>query len=172
MTRLASLLLALALVPLMGGGLAGGNLAGGGLTGRTGSAGLVGFSYSTSGMSAEAIRAYSVRTEGGRCLADIELYCRLEYAGLPLEDDEVGRLERLIADFGLWDWNGFSGSSPDVLDGKSFALSVSFADGREIKAWGSNSFPAGYFDAAQAIEEFFADVMARRGIDPESDMMD
>lgn len=165
MTRLASLLLALALVPLMGGGLAGGSLAG-----RTGSDALVGFSYRTSGMSAEEIRAYGVRTEGGRCLADIELYCRLEYADVPLEDEEVGRLERLIADFGLWDWNGFSGSNPDVLDGESFSLSASFADGREIKAWGSNSFPAGYFDAAQAIEEFFADVMARRGIDPESDM--
>lgn len=160
MTHLASLLLALALVPLMGGGLAG----------RTGSDALVGFSYRTSGMSAEEIRAYGVRTEGGRCLADIELYCCLEYADVPLEDEEVRRLERLIADFGLWDWNGFSVSNPDVLDGESFSLSASFADGREIKAWGSNSFPAGYFDAAQAIEEFFADVMARRGIDPESDM--
>lgn len=165
MTRLASLLLALALVPLMGGGLAGGSL-----TGRTGSDALVGFSYRTSGMSAEEIRAYSVRTEGGRCLADIELYCRLEYADVPLEDDEVGRLERLIADLGLWDWNGFSQSSPDVLDGKSFSLSASFADGREIRAWGSNAFPEGYMEAAQAIEDFFADVMARRGIDPESDM--
>ena len=160
MTRLAALLLALALVPLMGGGP----------VGRTGSDALVGFSYRTSGMSAEEIRSYSVRTEGGRCLADIELYCCLEYMDVPLEDEEVRGLERLIADCGLWDWNGFSGSNPDVLDGESFSLSASFADGREIRAWGSNSFPEGYFHADQAIEDFFAGVMARHGIDPDSDM--
>ncbi|MGN0741628.1 MAG: hypothetical protein ACI4L8_03190 [Candidatus Fimadaptatus sp.] len=165
MTRLASLLLALALVPLMGGSLAGGSL-----TGRTGSVGLVGFSYSTNGMSTEQMCSYGVRSEGGRYLADIELYCRLEYTDVPLEDEEVRRLEQLIADHGLWDWNGFSKSSPDVLDGKGFSLSASFEDGREIRAWGSNSFPKGYSAAAQAIEDFFADVMARRGIDPESDM--
>ena len=160
MTRLAALLLALALVPIMGGGP----------VSRTGSDALVGFSYRTSGMSAEEIRSYSVRTEGGRCLADIELYCCLEYTDVPLEDEEVRGLERLIADCGLWDWNGFSGSNPDVLDGESFSLSASFADGREIRAWGSNSFPGGYFHADQAIEDFFAGVMARHGIDPDSDM--
>ena len=160
MTRLAALLLALALVPIMGGGP----------VGRTGSDALGGLSYRTSGMSAEEIRSDSVRTEGGRCLADIELYCCLEYTDVPLEDEEVRGLERLIADCGLWDWNGFSGSNPDVLDGESFSLSASFADGREIRAWGSNSFPGGYFHADQAIEDFFAGVMARHGIDPDSDM--
>ena len=34
---------------------------------------------------------------------------------MPLEDEEVRRLERLIADFGLWDWNGKLNTTPETV---------------------------------------------------------
>ena len=130
-------------------------------------AALTRFSYSHSGMSADRIYAYSVYEQDGRMLADFELYCRYEVRGVELDAADVAALAEMIDDCGLWSWNGFGESNPDVLDGERFSMYAMFADGRELSAWGSNAYPDGYRTGAQAICAFFETLMEKYGIDPE-----
>lgn len=127
---------------------------------------LQAFSFSHSGMSVDQIYAYDVRLEDGRYLADFELYCGFTYCDVPLDGEDVEALEALIDDCELWQWNGFSESNSCVLDGESFGLSVRFADGKTLQAYGNNAFPEGYHDGASAINDFFEALMKENGIAP------
>lgn len=99
--------------------------------------------------------------------ADFELYCRYEIEGVELDAADVEALRALIDENDLWSWNGFQKSNSYVLDGDSFGLSASFADGTELNAWGSNAYPKGYSAGAQAICAYFEALMEKYEIDPE-----
>ncbi len=45
---------------------------------------------------------------------------------------------------GVFGWDGFSKSNPNVLDGESFSMEAVLVDGRTLYAHGTNSFPSGY----------------------------
>ena len=130
-------------------------------------AALTAFSFSHGGMSMDQIYSYAVYARDGRMLADFELYCRYEIEGVELDGEDVELLRALIDELDLWSWNGFQKSNSQVLDGDSFGLSASFADGTELSAWGSNAYPKGYSAGAQAICAYFEALMEKYGIDPE-----
>ena len=130
-------------------------------------AALTAFSFSHGGMSMDQIYSYAVYARDGRMLADFELYCRYEIEGVELDAADVESLRALIDENDLWSWNGFRKSNSQVLDGDSFGLSASFADGTELSAWGSNAYPKGYSAGAQAICAYFEALMEKYGIDPE-----
>lgn len=130
-------------------------------------AALTAFSFNHGGMSMDQIFSYSVYAQDGHMLADFELYCRYEIEGVELDGEDVELLRALIDEFDLWSWNGFQKSNSQVLDGDSFGLSASFADGTELSAWGSNAYPKGYSAGAQAICAYFEALMEKYGIDPE-----
>ena len=128
-------------------------------------AALTCFCYSHSGMNTDQIYSYSVRAGDEGMLADFDLYCWYEIEGVPLDAADVEALRALIDECDLWSWNGFAGSNPDILDGESFSLSISFADGTELHAWGSNAWPKGYGAGAQAICAYFDALMEKHGVE-------
>ncbi len=130
-------------------------------------AALTAFSFNHGGMSMDQIFSYAVYERDGRMLADFDLYCRYEIEGVELDAADVEALRELIDENDLWSWNGFQKSNSYVLDGDSFGLSASFADGTELSAWGSNAYPKGYSAGAQAICAYFEALMEKYGIDPE-----
>ena len=130
-------------------------------------AALTTFSFTPGGMSTDQIFSYAVYERDGRMLADFDLYCRYEIEGVELDAADVEALRELIDENDLWSWNGFQESNSYVLDGDSFGLSASFADGTKLSAWGSNAYPKGYSAGAQAICAYFEALMEKYGIDPE-----
>ena len=130
-------------------------------------AALTTFSFNHGGMSTDQIFSYAVYERDGRMLADFDLYCRYEIEGVELDAADVEALRELIDENDLWSWNGFQESNSYVLDGDSFGLSASFADGTKLSAWGSNAYPKGYSAGAQAICAYFEALMEKYGIDPE-----
>ena len=132
-----------------------------------GSTELISFSYSQSGMSADQIYTYTVRSSKGRYWADFELYCRYEIDDVPLTLSDVQALEALIDQAGLRQWDGFSGVNAYMLDGQCFSLYADFSDGTTLHASGSNSFPAGYIDGREAMNRFFRELMERYHVWPE-----
>ena len=67
-------------------------------------------------------------------------------------------LDKVIRQQELHKWNGYKKSNKNVLDGDSFGLSIGYRNGKELKtisAYGSNSFPKGYRDAAKAVGDYF-----------------
>ena len=62
----------------------------------------------------------------------------------PLDADLVDELLRIIDQCDVESWDGFDESDPYVLDGEDFSLSVTFADGMNVSAYGSNAFPEHY----------------------------
>ena len=78
------------------------------------------------------------------------------------QDDEAPRridgavaaeLQRIVEEFDMASWDGFSGSNPNVLDGESFRLDIEFDDGTSVHASGTNAFPDGYRRAMDRVEE-------------------
>ena len=128
-------------------------------------AALTYFCYSHSGMNSDQIYSYSVRAGDEGMLADFDLYCWYEIEGVALDGEDVESLRVLIDECDLWSWNGFSGSNSEILDGESFSLSISFADGTELHAWGSNAWPKGYGAGAQAICAYFDALMEKHGVE-------
>ncbi|MBR4236229.1 MAG: hypothetical protein IKR85_09245 [Clostridia bacterium] len=70
------------------------------------------------------------------------------------------RLQDLTIEYELDSWDGFNESAQYVLDGEDFSLSIEYTDGTTVDAYGSNSFPTGYFDAAAALEELLTSAWA------------
>ena len=116
------------------------------------------FWFTRSGMSSAQGRSYSVKeTRRGRFVW-IDLYYSCHYV-LPMTDEDMTAFSALLHELQLTEWNGFRKSDPYVLDGENFALSVVFADGNELSAYGANSFPSGYSDKMRRVEEFFRALM-------------
>ncbi|MDO5322410.1 MAG: hypothetical protein Q4G06_00185 [Clostridia bacterium] len=130
-------------------------------------AALTTFSFNHGGMSVDQIYSYAVYEQDGCMLADFDLYCRYEIEGVELDAADVEALQALIDENDLWSWDGFQESNSYVLDGDSFGLSASFADGTKLSAWGSNAYPKGYSAGAQAICAYFGALMEKYEIDPE-----
>lgn len=69
-------------------------------------------------------------------------------------DEDYRFFTELFGKAGIKDWDGFSGSDPDALDGESFVFDATLAGGSAIYANGSNSFPEGYGILKNGLYEF------------------
>lgn len=128
------------------------------------------FSLSRTGTSTWQARSYRIiETARGR-FAWIELYdCNTIV--LPVTDEEMADFSALIAELNLSDWNGFCETDPDALDGESFSLAATFAEGSMLSAYGANRFPEDYGNRAARVEEFFWLLMASWEIHLESEFL-
>lgn len=128
------------------------------------------FCFSRASESVEQARSYRIAETARGRFAWIELY-GYYYLVLPVTDGEMDAFSDLVEELGLADWDGFSESDPDALDGEHFSLSAAFSDGSALTACGSNRFPADYWDAAARIESFFQSLMESCEIDIEQTIL-
>jgi len=130
---------------------------------------IVSFVYSHGGSSTYEIYSYEVAKdeETGAMTVYYDLNCGYETYELPADAELKQALSEIIDGHNLRKWDGFKETNSMVLDGTNFSLHVSFEDGTEISAHGSNSFPGGYGEAAEAIDGLFLDFLKKNGINRE-----
>ena len=78
-----------------------------------------------------------------------------EETARPFDPELAEALVRILAERGVNAWDGFSESDSRVLDGEMFSLSLEYADGTTVEAYGSNDFPDGYYAGVDALEDLF-----------------
>lgn len=71
-------------------------------------------------------------------------------------DEMLEKLQKLAGGCGIEGWNGFTESNSNVLDGTSFSVRAKLADGREIQASGTNSYPTHFWDFYDAVAELIS----------------
>ncbi len=116
---------------------------------------LTSFTFMARGMSTADIYSYSAeKTEEGTHL-HLELNCGYNVIDVTVQEDVLGELGAIAAEYRLDTWDGFDKSKKRVSDGEGFTLSMTTADGLNIYANGSSAFPDNYSDARRAIDELF-----------------
>ena len=73
----------------------------------------------------------------------------------------VEKLENVLNEHNIADWNGFDEQDTDVMDGIGFVLRVVMKDGTKIEAGGYMEWPEGYNEAAAAIHDLFQSVYGK-----------
>ena len=125
------------------------------------------FAYSHSGMTVDSIYSYTVEKNDntGEITAVYEMNAGYETYSLHADAELLQALTAIVREHALARWDGFDKVHPHMLDGSGFDLHVRFDDGSGITASGSNRFPGGYAEAADAIDELFLGYLAEQGID-------
>lgn len=90
------------------------------------------------------------QTEDG-WIARFFLYRGNDATDIPLTEEDVATLSRIVEEYALWSWDGFEKSDSSMLDGENFSFQARYSDGTQIDAYGNNCFPQGYPDAKCAI---------------------
>ena len=120
------------------------------------SAPLVSFDYSHRGSSTDSFYSYEVTESGnGYCFRFLPFREEDEQTAA-MSAEDVDALVEINNRHELWKWHGFSKTDSNIMDGTSFSLSVSFADGTVIIANGSNRFPSSYSAACAEMDTLFA----------------
>lgn len=78
-----------------------------------------------------------------------------KYADFEEDQDLYDKVNQLINDYGIDQWDGFSGSDPRVADGDTFELEMILTNGQEINANGSNAYPENYGGFVGVFESLF-----------------
>ncbi len=123
---------------------------------------LTEFYYSHSGSMVDEIYSYEVKAdENGSTGYTVifDLRCGYEVYSTYADAELIREVSVLIEECELHKWNGFNESDSMVLDGSGFSLDIVYADGTEVHAHGSNSFPKGYGEAAERIDAMFYSYM-------------
>ena len=71
---------------------------------------------------------------------------------LPLEAEEVRKIEALFEKYGVGKWNGFNKNAKNVLDGNTFSLSVKMTEDQSIEAHGYMRYPSNYSKVADYLQ--------------------
>jgi len=72
-----------------------------------------------------------------------------------LDNNTVEKIEEALNDYSVSDWDGFSKSDLNVLDGNSFSFSISFDDDKRISASGYMMYPKNYREVKSLLESIF-----------------
>lgn len=99
------------------------------------------------------------REESGTHLYAEELFSGGRIVDTTIEGDALEQLGELAGTYRVDRWNGFDKSNSRVMDGSSFSLDVTLADGGTISAHGNNSFPENYSDVSSAIKTLYYELM-------------
>ncbi len=76
----------------------------------------------------------------------------VEEFALEVNEDLIKEISLLCKKHHVNSWNKFKEVNSHMLDGKGFSFSVQYADGTVISASGENSFPSGYNNFANDIQ--------------------
>lgn len=122
------------------------------------------FEFSHTGSSTEECFLYSAKQEGG----GTRLYTEGLFSGglivdTVIDEPVLEQLGEIAGKYRMDRWDGFDKSSANVMDGSSFSLSITLADGTTVSARGSNKFPDGYGDAEREICTLFEELIDRYG---------
>ena len=130
---------------------------------------ITSFCYSHSGSSTREMYSYEIETdeESGGTVVNYEFNNGFETYTLPADGELMQQLSAVVDGHDLRKWNRFDKSNSMIMDGSGFYLRIDFSDGTQIMARGSNSYPAGYGEAVDAIDVLFLDYLKKNGIDPE-----
>jgi len=125
------------------------------------------FSYYGNGSHTGAIFSYDVcRSEDSDgYIVNLQLHAGNIEHTLSADKTFMEKLREIVRKHDLWKWNGFHKTAQGMLDGSSFGLRISFADGSCIGASGDNRFPDGYSDASADIRALFNELMKKNGIE-------
>ena len=74
---------------------------------------------------------------------------KAEVDALVLED-----LVRIVEENQIYQWDGYSKSDDDVLDGYGFGLAATFESGRTLSASGYMMYPKGYDEGHKALADY------------------
>ena len=78
---------------------------------------------------------------------------------VPVDQAWVDTLTGFIRQYDMMAWDGFSGSTTELLDGTQFDAAFTFADGTSVHASGYGCFPNNYGDASDAIDAHFMQLL-------------
>ena len=133
---------------------------------------------------ADALKAFYFAETGMRMgkYPGYELYLRMGDAGpemilqrevgydncveCSIRDEELKGFESLLKELDIASWDGFNGNEKNVLDGRSFSLSVTYWNGKTISANGYMRFPRDYAKKMSRVYALLDEVLVRHGIAP------
>ena len=126
---------------------------------------MTSFIFSHSGMHTGQIYTLSAEKGEGGWFAGFSLLAGEREYSLDMTAEEAKALALLVQNHELTRWNGFDRVDRHALDGTGFDLRISYEDGQEVRASGSNTFPEGYKAAHEAVLNFFGKLMEKNGIE-------
>ncbi|MCR4992043.1 MAG: hypothetical protein K6A45_03260 [Lachnospiraceae bacterium] len=104
--------------------------------------------------------SYTVSSKDGKTVFEFDDSEHRDYGVMEYECDAsaIEQLEKLYLDHKVYEWDGFSKTNKDVLDGDGFSLTITFNDGSEMNAHGSNASPKGFWEYEEELTEVIAPV--------------
>lgn len=137
----------------------GGGITGAGAKAVANESAITGFTYSYMNSMMEGSFTYTVKEENGTYQFIYESADHRAYEPMEMELDAsvAEKLKQLYIDHKVYTWDGYHKTDSDVMDGDGFSLEISFADGQQMTAYGSNCEPSGYGAYVAALKDLFAD---------------
>lgn len=115
--------------------------------------------FSERGSYFKRVQGYEFRLEDGKPTACFYMANEEELYPVAVDQAWVDQLNGFITEYNMLAWNGFSGSSPGLLDGTQFDTEFTLTDGTNVKASGYGDFPEGYGGASKAIDAHFLQLL-------------
>ena len=120
--------------------------------------GIVSFYYGYNGSIGGDSYSYDIKEQDGKLVFIYEAMEKRDYGEMTTEcgQEILDKLYALYKEQRIAEWNGYSKSNPNVLDGDGFSLSIKFGDGATLSAHGSNAFPVRYGDFISGMNEILS----------------
>ena len=99
------------------------------------------------------------RGEEGTHLYAEELFSGGRMVDTIIDGTVLEQLGELSGTYHIDQWDGFDKSSGSVMDGSSFTLEITLADGGTVSAHGSNRFPAYYSEVSSVIRALYTELI-------------
>ena len=122
-------------------------------------AALTFFSFSESSSYFKRVQGYEYRLKEGNSAAHFLMANEEAAYPVPVDQAWVDTLTGFIRQYDMMAWDGFSGSTTELLDGTQFDAAFTFADGTSVHASGYGCFPNNYGDASDAIDAHFMQLL-------------
>ena len=103
----------------------------------------------------DVARTHFIRTDEGT-MVRFELYGNQEDYQELAGPELLEEVQTILDTYDVLGWAGFSGHNPNVLDGSSFLLEITFSDGSRLTARGENRFPKNYSEVMSALDSLAA----------------
>ena len=77
---------------------------------------------------------------------------------IEISPKEINKIEKILKENEIGNWNGFQKTDKNVLDGNSFSLSIRFTNNDSISASGYMKYPNNYKKVQAELDKFFMDI--------------
>lgn len=121
---------------------------------------IVSFNYEKFSSYANDISSYSLTRQDEDAQMYCEFYADSSYFEANVPATVIDKIGAVTEKYDMRSWADFYETDENVLDGKSFNLTVKFSDGSVIDTYGINSFPKNYFEAMGEITTILDNIIA------------